>query len=264
METMNYSLLFRTEAYVLCILLLIGCVLMVSAGKYLRAKRFSHDEQESKGGVNSLLGALFGLWGFLLAFTFSNSANKFEGARVVTVDESNAIRNVIFRAEVFPDSIRDGFKEDLKIYIGSLINYYREVKNFDEFKKSKEVIADADRRLWARNINAFAVPGLNVASANMFSSLTSMFDIADKRDALLRSGLPDLVVYMLFFLALAISFIGGFTTPVIKSKEWLVIAGFLLLACSIIYITLDLGRPLRGFMQLKTGLDRLVELQKTL
>jgi len=33
---------------------------------------------------------------------------------------------------------------------------------------------------------------------------------------------------MLFFLALGISFVGGFTTPVLKSKEWIVIAGFIL------------------------------------
>jgi len=46
-------------------------LLTVAFGNNMR-KRFWHpDEGDTRGGVNSLLGALFGLWGFMLAFTFS-------------------------------------------------------------------------------------------------------------------------------------------------------------------------------------------------
>ena len=259
---MNYSFFFKTEAYVLCLLLLVSCILMVTLGKFARSKLLKNDQPESKGGVNSLLGALFGLWGFLLAFSFGNSATKFENVRAVTVEESNVIRNAVLRAEVFPDSIKNGFRQDMKIYLNSLIDYYQYVKEFDKFIKAKEVAFEMRNRLWSRAVNASAQPNLTGASANMFASLTAMFDIAERRDALLVAGVPELVIYMLFFLALAISFIGGFTTPVIQFKEWIIIGGFLLLACTIIYITLDLGRPLRGFIQLKTGKDRLVELRK--
>lgn len=257
---MNYSIFFRTESYILCLLLLIGCLLMVRFGKFCRSRFFRQDQQESKGGVNSLLGALFGLWGFLLAFTFGNSSAKFENVRSVTVEESNVIRNAILRADLFPDSIRTGLRQDLKIYLEAGINYYQYVRDFDRFLKAKETAVEAEKRLWERTVRASQqFPG---PSAGMQASLLAMFDIGERRNAFLLSGIPELVVYMLFFLALAISFIGGFTTPVIQLKEWVVIVGFLLLACTIIYITLDLGRPLRGFIQLKTGKDRLIELMK--
>ena len=89
-----------------------------------------------------------------------------------------------------------------------------------------------------------------------------MFDIAARRDALLSSGVPDLIFYLLFFLALVISFIGGFTTPVIGTKEWIVICGFILLACIIIYITLDLSRPMRGLMKPDVGERKIEQLQQ--
>ncbi len=99
-------------------------------------------------------------------------------------------------------------------------------------------------------LNASALPNLGITSANMFASLTTMLDVAAKRDALMLSGVPEPIMYMCtFFLAIAIRFVGGFTTPVIRTKEWIVIAGFIFLACIIIYITLDLGRPLRGFIR---------------
>src|SRR5215471_1103525 len=111
---MNYSLFFRTDATILCLVLFAGCVFMVRFGRFVRNKFFQQDQQESKGGVNSLLGALFGLWGFILAFTFGNSSSRFDNVRTMMVDESNAIRNAILRSEVFPDSLQNGFREDLR------------------------------------------------------------------------------------------------------------------------------------------------------
>jgi hypothetical protein len=245
-KRMRYSLLFRTDATILCLLLFAGCILIVILGRFLRSRYVGGDEQESRGGVNSLLGALFGLWGFILAFTFGNSASRFDGVRNIMVDEANSIRNAVFRSRVFSDSVGNGFRADLKKYVEIRIHYYDNVRAFDKFRKTKEDAAAIGDSLWARTVRVSYQPNMVAASNNMFASLTSMFDLAVKRDAVLRSGVPELIIYMLFFLALAISFLGGFTTPTIKRKEWFVITGFILLACVIIYITLDLGRPMRG------------------
>ena len=55
---MKSSLLFRTDAALICILLFIGCLIMVMIGKFFRQKFVDKDEAESKGGVNSLTRAL--------------------------------------------------------------------------------------------------------------------------------------------------------------------------------------------------------------
>ena len=55
---------------------------------------------------------------------------------------------------------------------------------------------------------------------------------------------------------------GGFTTPVLGTKDWVVITGFILLACIVIYITLDLSRPMRGFIRPDVGQERIEQLQK--
>ena len=259
---MNYSLFFRTDASVLCLILFMSCILMVLFGKFIRNKFFLSDQQESKGGVTSLLGALFGLWGFVLAFTFSNSSSRFDNVRNIMVDESNIIRNTILRTKTFPDSIGNSLRSDLKDYVEARIHYYDDVAYIDKFSQAKENAEAAGKRMWEKTINASAMPNMGITSSNMYASLTGMFDIAARRDALLMSGVPELIVYMLFFLALAISFIGGFTTPVIKTKEWIVIGGFILLACIIIFLTLDLGRPMRGFITPEIGQERMIRLRR--
>jgi len=257
---MNYSFFFRTDASILCLLLFVGSILMVKFGNLCRTKIFHDDQQESKGGVNSLLGALFGLWGFLLAFTFGNSAGKYENVRTVTVEESNAIRSAILRTDIFPDSTKAVLRQDLKLYLEAQIDYYLYVKEVDKFLQAKEASAKVGKRLWSETVQVSKQ--LPIPGSNLQASIVAMFDLAERRNVVLLSGVPELVVYLLFFLALTISFIGGFTTTDIKRKEWVIIAGFLLLACIIIYVTLDLGRPLRGFIQLTTGKERLIELRK--
>jgi hypothetical protein len=258
---MNYSLFFRTDASILSLILFAGCVFMVRLGRFIRNKFFQKDQQESKGGVNSLLGALFGLWGFILAFTFGSSATRFDNVRSMMVDESNAIRNAILRVQTFPDSLRSGFREDLKNYLQARIDY-NNATDLETLNTAKEEARRLGNSLWSRTAQISPLPNMGIICANMFLTLSGMFDLASKRDAMLSSGVPEPVMYLLFFLALVISFIGGFTTPVIGTKEWVVITGFILLACIIIYITLDLGRPMRGLIRPDVGQERIEQLQK--
>lgn len=257
---MTHSLFFRTDASIICLVLFICCILMVILGRFLRNRYLQSDLQESKGGVSSLMGALFGLWGFLLAFTFSNSSARFDMVRGIMTDESNTIRNTFLRTETFPDSIGNGLRTDLKAYLEARIAYYNDATDLDKFSKSKDNARTAGKRLWTKTIQASSLPNMGLVCANMYNSLTAMFDLAAKRDAILLSGIPELIMYMLLFLALAISFIGGFTTPVIQTKEWIVVGGFILLACIIIFLTLDLSRPMRGFIRPDAGQERIEKL----
>ena len=231
------------------------------AGKGVRTRFLRKDDQESKGGVNSLLGALFGLWGFVLAFTFGSAATRFENVRAMMVEEANIIRNVLLRAETLPDSMKRGFRDDLKKYLEARIDYYELAGDKEKFNKTKRDAIDIGKRLWTRTVDASQVPGFGPAGNGMMATLTSMYDIGSRRDALLMSGIPVPISFMLFFLALVISFVGGFTSPVLKPKEWVVITGFILLACTIIYITIDLARPMRGIIKPDVGQDKIVQLR---
>jgi hypothetical protein len=258
---MRHAVFFTVDAFILCLGLFAACILMVILGKGVRQK-YLKDDQEFKGGVNSLVGALFGLWGFILAFTFGNSYTRFENIRTMMVEEANIIRTVILRSETLPDSMRTPFREDLKKYLQARIDYYEQATNADLFKKSTEDASAAGKRLWAQAASATLVNGYTLSGNNMMNNLSAMYDMGTRRDALLLSGIPAPISFMLFFMAIMISFIGGFTSISIKAKEWILIAGFILLACIIIYITLDLARPMRGLIKPDIGQDKIVQLQK--
>ena len=129
---MEKPLLMRIDASVICIVLFILMLLTVVVGNKMRKKFWNVEEGDPKGGVNALLGALFGLWGFMLAFTFSQSGTRFETVRAMIVDEGNILRNTIIRADFFPDSVRNAYRADLRKYLEERIAYY----DYDEMKSN--------------------------------------------------------------------------------------------------------------------------------
>lgn len=105
---------------------------------------------------------------------------------------------------------------------------------------------------------------MGLVASNMGAALSSLFDVGIKREALLNAGLPSPIVYMLVFLGLTICLVGGFTTPSIHLKEWIVITIFVFLAVMIQYIIIDMGRPMEGIIRPDTGQQFIINLEKLL
>jgi len=259
---MEKPLLMQIDASVICIILFILMLLTVVAGHKMRKKFWNVEEGDPKGGVSALLGALFGLWGFMLAFTFSQSGTRFETVRAMIVDEGNILRNAIIRADFFPDSVRNSYRADLRKYLEERIAYYDYDNDVDKFRENREEISKTAKALWIRTVEQSKKPDLTGPANNMATSLTNLFDIGIKREALLSAGIPMPVNIMLVVLALSISLVGGFTTPSIKRKEWIVVCVFAFLASTILYITIDLARPMEGFIKPDAGQQTIINLRK--
>jgi len=259
---MAKSIFFRMDASILCIILFFFMLLTVALGNKMRKRLWHPEEGETQGGVNSLLGALFGLWGFMLAFTFGQAGTRFENVRVMMVDEANYLRTAINRADLFPDSVRSAYRVDLRNYLEERIAYYDDVADEARFTKSREDLSKTADALWARTVEQSKMPNMLGPTGNMNAALTNLFDLGIKREALLNASVPTPIVYMLVILGLSICLVGGFTTPIIKRKEWIVVIVFAFLATLILYITFDLGRPMRGLIKPDAGQQAIVHLRR--
>ena len=256
---MDSSLVHNTEASVLCILLFIAMIGMVALGR-IAGKLWRKDQTEPSGGMNSLLTVVFALFGFILAFTFGMSGNRYDNVRMVVLEEVNDIGTAVLRSDLYSDSVRDAFRSDFKKYVEARIAYYNPMDTAS-WLRSKKDASLAAASLWARAMQQSKEPNMLIPSSNMIPALNAMFDIATTSDVTLQTRVPDLIVYMLFVLALASSFIGGFTSRSIRPRDWIIVTGFALLSSMIIYITLDLARPLRGIIKADMGTQAIVELR---
>ena len=234
---------------------------MVLAGRRC-GKIWDKEAREVKGGVNSLLTASFSLSGLILAFTFGMSANRLEKIRKVVEEEVNDIGTAILRADLYPDSVREGLRADFKDYLEAVISFYDNTTTPALAIKAKDDAHGAELRLWARATRQSKEPDMLIPSIHLLPALNSVFDIATSREIILKSRVPDLIIYMLFICVLATCFIGGLTSNSFHYKDWIVVTGFALLSSMVVYTTLDLSRPMRGVIKERAGQEAIVELRR--
>src|SRR5262245_45094254 len=74
--------------------------------------RISRDGEASSSGTGTIDGAIFGLMGLLVAFSFSGAASRFDDRRNLILEESNTIGTAYLRLDLLPAEAQATLKED--------------------------------------------------------------------------------------------------------------------------------------------------------
>ena len=254
------SWLDRTDAILLCVVLFIIMLLAVITGSRT-ARLWNKTREEPQGGVKNLLTVLYALAGFILAFTFGMSGTRYEKIRECIEEEANSIETAILRSDLYQDSLRNAFRAEFNNYLEAIITYYSNPKDFELVKKSKEDASTAKQHLWTLASEQAKRPEMLAQTQQMIPGLNNMFDSAQTREIVFKSHVPDLILIMLFMCVLTTCFVSGFTANTIQRKEWIIILGFTLVSVMVIYTTLDLARPTRGFIKSDAGREAMKDIR---
>src|SRR5262245_57741494 len=82
--------------------LFLGMLLLVEVGRRIGLRRIAVDINGAREGLGVVDGAVFGLLGLLVAFTFSGAAARFDLRRDLIVQETNAIGTAYLRLDLLP------------------------------------------------------------------------------------------------------------------------------------------------------------------
>jgi hypothetical protein len=211
-------------------------------------------------GIGPTEGSLLGLTALLLSFTFGMSATKFEARRVNIVLETNNIGTTILRCDMYPDSVRDLLKKDLKNYLETRIAYYDVKDNEEQIRQTLEQSDSISRIIWSRVALLSHDINNRVASEQMVPSLNSMIDIVTTREAARNAQVPGMILVVLCILILVSAFLSGYGSKNMERNRVLVIA-FALITTLALYLIVDLDKPRQGFVNLNKAEKLLVDLR---
>ena len=82
--------------------LFLGMILFLEIGHRIRIRSVSKEAEKLIGGLGVVEGALFGLMGLVVAFTFSGAASRFDERRHLIVEEANDIGTAYLRLYLLP------------------------------------------------------------------------------------------------------------------------------------------------------------------
>jgi hypothetical protein len=217
-------------------------------------------EKETTGKFGPVEGSLLGLLAFLLAFTFSMSASRYDARRHVLVEEANDIGTAILRSDLYSDDDRKLFRADFKEYLETRIAFFEAGFDQEKVEANLERSASMSEKIWNRAARLAHGPDNLIPSQQMIPALNAMIDIVTTRNAARYATIPDSILWMLFALCLVGSFLVGYNHKDITSSRVVIIVFALMISASI-FLILDLDRPSQGFITLEQTNKNMVDLR---
>src|SRR5664279_4529383 len=256
----NESFFYNTNVTVLILLLFAGMLVLLKLGSLVGDKL-----RTPKDGINdsintTIVGSVLALFAFLLGFTFSMSGSRFETRRINNISEANAIGTAISRADLYPQPVRDSLRNDFKKYTLARIHYFEVGNDLANINKADKEAKDYATLIWNR-ASAEAVKAQSVFPSNlMLPALNEMMDSANSNNYGEKFRVPDPIIFLLLAISLVCAFFVGYYTV---NKDWfnrIMVFGFCVLSCLVIYTTLDLDNSRAGFIKHHTSLQALTDL----
>jgi hypothetical protein len=240
-----------------------GVLLALVIGRAVGTRRMRQDAEGARAGVGALEGAVFGLMGLLIAFTFSGAASRFDARRELIVDETNAIGTAWLRLASLQADDQPAIRDTFRAYVDARLAIYRDFGEPAAAQARVDSLRLADE-LWAQAVSAVQRGGLPQAPMLLMPALNEMFDIATTRTMALEMHPPPVVFAMLFGLTLIASLLAGAAMAGGKWPSWLHMVGFALVMGISAYVILDLEFPRQGLIRVDAFDHVLTELRDSM
>ena len=237
--------------------LTLGILVMLELGRRIRLVQQARYGDEVPKGLGAVEGAVFGLMGLLLAFTFSSAATRFDLRRQQIIDEANNIGTAYLRLDLLAPEARTVIQDQFREYLDARLETYRAIPDTARVNAALARTAQLQHEIWTRSIAAaHEVPGPQ-ATTLLLPALNEMFDIASTRIATTRMHPPLVIYLMLFILTLICSFLAGYDMAAEATRSWVHMLGFALILGVAVYVIIDLEYPRLGLIRVD-GFDHLL------
>jgi len=230
--------------------LTLGILLMLELGRRVRRRQQARHGEGMAQGLGAVEGAVFGVMGLLLAFTFSGAASRFDLRRQQIIDEANNIGTAWLRLDLLAPEARTMIQDKFRQYVDARIETYRAIPDTARVNAALKRTSHLQQEIWTLSVTAaHEVPGPQAAMLLM-PALNEMFDIQATRIAITRLHPPAIIYLMLFMLTMICSFLAGYDMGAEARRSWVHLMGFALILGVAVYVIVDLEYPRMGLIRL--------------
>ena len=240
--------------------LFLGMLVCLEIGRRIGKARFARDPDGADKGVSAIEGAVFALFGLLLAFTFSGAATRFDHRRDLITQEANSIGTAYLRIDLLPAKTQPPLRALYREYVAARLATYQKLPDMAaahvEYERSLALQSEIWKRSVAASYNADAPAIANL----VLPPLNDMIDITTTRLVASQTHPPDTIYYMLFALGLAAALLSGYSLASSQTRQWLHMLGFAVVISATVYVTMDMEYPRMGLIRIDAADQLLVDL----
>ncbi len=234
-------------------LLLPAMIGLLQLGHRLRLRR------KAESHSNAIEGALFALFGLLLAFTFSGAVDRYDAHRELVVEESNNIGTAYRRLDLLPPQDQPPLRQLFRDYVTSRLHLYDSVS-----PEISPVSEQLQQEIWQKSLTAATAPGANSdATKLLLPALNTMIDITGTRQNAFNMHPPVVVFFLLLILSVGCAFLAGYGMTSI-TRSWFYTIALAVTVTLTVYATLEIEYPRQGLIRLTHTDDTLLQLRDSM
>lgn len=235
-------------ALVLC--MFVGMLVLLELGRRLARRQARTAEEADKVGIAAIDGAVFGLLGLLLAFTFAGAIGRWDTRRDEIRAEVNAIGTAYTRLDLLPGRLQPALRQAFREYVDIRMATYSNFADADVLRMNRAA-ADAKRaEIWRGTIAACRETPSDVTPVLVLPSLNEMFDSATTRDLTALSHTPPVIYVVLAIVVLASALLAGYGMAESTRASRVHMACYALMVTLTVYVTLEIEFPRVGFVRI--------------
>ena len=244
--------------------ILLGMQGALEVGRRIGMRRMARDPEGAKAGSGVIDGAVFGLLGLLIAFTFSGAAARFDARRALIVEEANSIGTAWLRLDLLPGSAQPALREKFRQYLDARLAAFRKIPDLAAAETDLARANALQTEIWTQAVAACRDSGSQPVTMLLLPALNQMFDVAAARTTGAQMHPPLIIYLMLGLLVLAGSLLAGYGMGVGRIRNWVHALAFVLVMSLAVYVILDYEFPRVGFIRINSFDEVLMDLRQSL
>src|SRR5271154_5574178 len=235
-------------------------------GWRIRRRRRHEEHPDADSGLSAIDGAVYGLMGLLIAFTFTGAAARFEVRRELITKETNAIGTAWLRLDLLPAATQPAIRADFRNYVDSRIKTYHLVQSGDIPGGTAELARSNGLQtgIWKEAVAACQQQSSAAVTSLMMSSLNDMIDITTTRYVAMLTHPPLAIYLVLAFLVLASALLCGYGMGKSGKRNWTHMLLFSAALGIAMYVILDLDYPRVGLIRVDNIDQIMVDLRNSM
>ena len=194
-------------------------------------------------------GAVFGLLGLLIAFTFQGAAARFDTRRALIVEEANAVSTAWARLDMLPVAAQSPLRDLFRRYLDARLEIYQRIPDLAAVRTALDKANGLQQEIWNAATSACRTEEGKGLTISVLPPLNAMFDITTTRTMAAMHHPPMIIFGSLFALALGCSLLAGFGMAGGETRSWAHMLGFALIMSFAVYVILDLEFPRIGLIR---------------
>jgi len=246
-------------------LLFVGILISLEAGRRFGVNRRPRESEGERDSLGIIEGAIFGMLGLVLAFTFSGAASRFNEKRWLIAEEVNTIETAYLRVQLLPPVAQPELRELFRRYVDSRVATYRKLPDMAAAEKEMSGYKELQHEIWTKSVAASILPGSHPdAGKLLLPALNNMIDISTTRTMALQIHPPRVIFALLFVLGVNCSVLAGYRIATGGHRSWLHVFGFAVMMVIIVFVTLDVEYPRAGLIRLESPDQLLLNIRESL